>query len=646
MGRKKDAVLHGTSKKDRAKLEARAAEIAAELERREKKAAKKGGKKGKGKKSAEAVRDRSKPLSGKKLKAALEADTDAAKARRAAEIAAADAVTKARVQTKRAEREAAAAAHAIEKATEAVEMIDAGALGTMTIGPAIVYAKSAIADLGKGDDRHPALAHLDRVGELIAIANDKSAKPKKREKAAAELAALRAEGEARIAERDAKREADGAVLKEKVAAKRTARALAGEPDVKGARMPDALDGESEAEYQMRKLRERKEADAVAKTAEAVDALKSAVEIVETERGREFAVGASVAKDEPEEFGKPSESGPELEEGRNGYKIIQLVDGKPDPRRVRQMTRVTTFVGNIDDETMLRDWEKRLLAVGVSAGAEDFVPKINDITHRRDVAIEKAKRADRKGRLGIGEAGDLIAAAEKAWKYAMNALVDEALEAAGRNDKADAGTALHTLAEISDEKGIDAVREMHESGEITATALASIEAYAERMTRLAAKVIESEAVVVSDELGYAGRLDRIIMAKLPALRIKTVTGVIERPADRRARRYVTDIKSGRIDLGAGKISRQLAAYALGDLYDLETGERSRHSAARDIALVFHLPQGRGVCTVHAVDIKHGAALLKLSAEVRRARNTGRKTIDVTVDITDAEPEGDDEKAGAE
>ncbi|MEI5617058.1 hypothetical protein WB403_49060, partial [Streptomyces brasiliscabiei] len=106
-------------------------------------------------------------------------------------------------------------------------------------------------------------------------------------------------------------------------------------------------------------------------------------------------------------------------------------------------------------------------------------------------------------------------------------------------------------------------------------------------------------------GYAGRLDRIIMARLPELVIgKGTLGEYVRPADQRARRYVADIKSGRVDLGAGKIARQLAAYALGDLSDLETGERTRHSAVRDVALVFHLPQGAGVCTVHPVDLKAG------------------------------------------
>lgn len=481
--------------------------------------------------------------------------------------------------------------------------------------------------------------------------------------------------EARKAERDEMQAELDAAIKARVKAKRAARE-AGEPvDVKAARMPDALDGETEVDYQMRKLREKKkpaassnvdkgglvaaaEAQAEAKVAEAVEALGQAIEIVETEHGREFAAGESVAA---EDFAKPSEAPRELEEGRNGYKIIQLdADGKPDPRKVRQMTRVTTFVGNIDDETTLKQWDKRKVVEGLALDATSpesagLVPKVNEIVHRRDVTVAKAIKADRKGKLGIGEVATLVAAAEKEAKDALNAIVDEAADLAGRNSKARAGTHLHSLAEISDEKGIDEVRRMFEAEEtvlnvetgedvpITATDLASIEAYAERMTRLGAKVIESEAVIVNDEMGYAGRLDRVIMARLPEL---TIAGVV-RPADQRARRYVSDIKSGRVDLGAGKIARQLAAYALGDLYNLETGERSRHSAVRDIALVFHLPQGEGSCAVHAVDIRTGAALLKLSGEVRRARNTGRKTIDTSVDITDpaapVEGAGDEEAA---
>lgn len=588
-----------------------------------------------------------------------------------------------------------------------VETVDAGALGVMTVeaeapivaveseepapvivtanDPALLAAKAALADLGKGDDRHPHLQHLDHVAKLIATAADETAKPKKRAKAEAELARLREEGRARLAERDAAAAKADEEIKARVAKKKAEREKLSKADLRAgieavADQVDRSDEDAVRAYNAEAVKvgatlltsdaEREKiaargGDTGARLESGIRVVDEAlgetarheVEEVETERGREFVAGSTDA--EPD-FAKPSDAEPELEEGRNGYKIIQLdADGNPDPRKVRQMTRVTTFVGNIDDETTLKKWEKRKVVEGLAIDAltDDrehtaLIGTVGDIVHRRDVAISKATKADRKGKLGIGEAAQIIAKAEKLAKDELDKIVEEAAEIGGRNLKARAGTHLHTLAEISDEKGIDAVRKMHEEGAtvhsdetgeevpVTDSDLASIEAYAARMALLNAKVIESEAVIVNDTMGYAGRLDRIIMAKLPELVIGRGTpGEYVRPADQRARRYITDIKSGRIDLGGGKIGRQLSAYAIGDLYDPETGARSRHAAARDVALVFHLPQGQGVCTVHAVDLKAGTALLKLSAEVRRARNTGKKIIDTTVDIATAEPESE-------
>lgn len=611
-------------KKKLAKLEAREAEIAAELKRREKKSKKK----------------------GKKAKAEPAKKSKKAKSKKA----------------------------------EPVETVDAAALGVITIeaeapivptpeepatspadvpsdDPAIVYAMSVIADLGKDDDRHPHLAHLDHVGRLIEKSKGSG---KKAEKAAAELLKLRRNGEKALAERDAARAAADVALAAKVKAKKAEREKISKADRRAALEDEALGID------------RADADAVrAYNAEAVKvgatlltsdderekiAARQTVEEVETESGRVFEAGAGVDPAGEVTFAKPSEAGPELEENRLGYKIIQLgADGKPDPKKVKAMARVTTFVNNIDDETTLKRWDKRMVIEGLALDAtspdsEELVPKINDIVHRRDRAIEKAIRQDRKGKLGIGDVGVLVAAAEKEAKDALDIIHERAAELAGRNDKAKAGSHLHRLAELSDKEGIDAVRMIHEAGlfvadpqtgeeiPVTATDLATTEAYAEAMTRLGAKVLYSEAIIVNDDLGNAGRLDRIISAKLPEMVIgKGTPGEYVRPADQRARRYVGDQKSGRIDLGAGKISRQLAAYALGKIYDPETGERTAHSASRDIALVFHTPQGMGTCTVHAVDLKAGIALLKLSAEIRRARNTGKKTIDAKVNIIDLLPE---------
>lgn len=609
MGSKKKAALHGLSKKERKALEKKAEALRAELAEREAAKAAKKGKKAKSDKAAK----KGKPA--KKGKSAKLAPVVAAESIETEALTVTPAAADAKAERK-AKREAKAAKEGADESTPASKIAAAAR--------AVIEGNSTPDAVADAEDSLAAALEAN-PGETIE------------------------EIQARVAARRQAR-ADG-VTEAEIQARVT--------KAKAARMPDAREGETEVEYQQRRLAEKK-ADkpvALAAAGEAVEAIRQAVEVVETETGREFAAGESVATDD---FAKPSEAPRELEEGRNGYKIIQLdAAGKPDPRKVRQMTRVTTFVSNIDDETTLKKWDKRNVAEGLALDATSpesagLVPKINELAHRRDVAIAKAIKADRKGRLGVGEVATLIADAEKVAKDAIDAIVEEAAELAGRSSKARAGTHLHALAEISDEKGIDEVRRMHEAGEtilnvetgeevpITATDLASIEAYDERMRRLGAKVIESEAVIVNDEMGYAGRLDRIIMARLPELVIgKGTLGEYVRPADQRARRYVADIKSGRVDLGAGKIARQLAAYALGDLYDLETGERTRHSAVRDVALVFHLPQGAGVCTVHPVDLKAGTTLLKLSAEVRRARNTGRKTIDTSVDIASLATEGEGE-----
>jgi hypothetical protein len=531
--------------------------------------------------------------------------------------------------------------------------IDAAALGDITIeaeAPIVAEVEDAVAEsLARAEVRHPTENAKAQKGVKRAenIDADGKTKPeviaKRKKNAAKEAEKIDAEIAARLAvKKAARKEGKAAIVAEAESVDRSDAAAVEAYNVKAVAVGATL------------LTSDAEREKIAARTEQV------AEEIETEQGREFAVGGPV-KAEAIEFAKPSDAAPELEEGRNGYKIIQLgEDGKPDAKRVRQLTRVTTFVGNIDDETNLKKWDKRMVVEGLAVDSlkpkeeGPLISEVGVIMHRRDVKIAKAIKADRKGKLGIGEVGGIVSAAEKEAKDALNKIADEAAEIAGRHKKAKAGTHMHSLVEISDAKGVDEVRRMHEEGEtvtlvetgeevpVTATDLATVEARDERMRRLGAKVLHSEVVIVNDEMGYAGRLDRIISCKLPELVIGRGTpSEYTRPADQRARRYVADEKTGNVEYGAGKIARQLAAYALGDLYDVETGERSRHSAARDVALVFHLPQGEGVCHVYAVDLKAGTALLKLSAEVRRARNTGKKTIDMTVDIADPAPEGEAE-----
>jgi hypothetical protein len=575
MGKKKSAALHGASKKDRAKLEARAAELAAELERRAKKVAKKRAAKKKGGKVEKAKKGKTpKPLDVEPMTITAEAEAHVA--------------------------------------------------GDPT--PEEIAAATAPVD----EPRHPALAHLDRVGELIAIVKDPTSKKKARAAALREIRERRVEGEARQAARDAAAAESDEEIKARVQAKREARAAAG--DIKAARMPDALDGESEADYQMRKLREKREAAAIEKTAEAVDAIKQAVAEVETETGRIFEAGESVAA-EPD-FAKPSESAdmrPDFEVNGNGqYKVMRPSDGK-----MVGYTRVTTYIACLEDTTKLTEWKMRLLLEGVAAAEETadregITAKIRDLAHVRDAAIAIARKVDRKGGLEIGDLGALTERAWSDFKRAMNALADEAFELGGGREKATKGTDIHALTELHDREGITAVGDLLTAGEITPADMADVEAYAEAMRKLGAKIVERERVVVNDDLKVAGRLDIVAMVKLPALH-DPKTGEVIRPAEARARRRVIDVKTGRIDYGIGKLAQQLEMYAGATGYNLETHEREDLKVDRTVGLVLHLPAGTGKATVHVVDLVAGRKGNRLAGDVRTWRNEGKRAADLRVDV---------------
>lgn len=346
----------------------------------------------------------------------------------------------------------------------------------------------------------------------------------------------------------------------------------------------------------------------------------AAEVVETEHGREFAVGESVAV----EFANPSDAPPQLEEGRNGYKIIQLnADGKPDlkgdgtPRTVRQLTRVTTYIANLEDTTNLEKWKMRTLLEGVaisnvqSAEVNDdpVIATVADLMHQRDTAIAKAARQDRKGKLEVGERGRIEAAATKAFKDAVNALADELLELGGVHEKANRGTNLHALTELA-----DAGKPLPDDESVTPTDRASVAAYTAACEAAGIKIVAAEVVIVNDAVGYAGRLDRVVLYK---------------PEGKaRALRVIADIKTGRIDYGLTKIEQQVAMYADGKAYDLKTGERSPIGGAaagvdKHLGLLIHVPQGEGTAFIYELDLDRGRRGNKLSGQVREWRSESGK-----------------------
>lgn len=340
----------------------------------------------------------------------------------------------------------------------------------------------------------------------------------------------------------------------------------------------------------------------------------------------------IAPAEPEFF-SPSDA-PVTDYPTNGLNQY-VVKRKSDGKEVGY-TRVTTYIACLEDTSMLTEWKMRLLLEGVAAAetpdengkAEPVTARVRDLVHRRDLAIAKARKADRKGKLVTGQLATLVDAAYSDFKKAMNALVDELFELGGGREAATKGTDLHALTEVYDTQGIAEVNRMLDDGEITPADFADIEAYGRVMSALGGKITAMEQTVVNHDLKVAGRLDRVILVKLPEIR--NAKGEIVYAGDTRARRYVLDVKTGRIDFGQGKIAQQLRMYADAEAYDLETQETSSHGANRTHGLLLHLPAGSAQAHLYVVDLGTGAIGNKLAGEVRAFRNTGKRAYDLTAD----------------
>lgn len=352
-----------------------------------------------------------------------------------------------------------------------------------------------------------------------------------------------------------------------------------------------------------------------------------VEKVETEQGTVFAAGAAALSDVDEKakaarakldanLVKPSDvqGPPDFEtNGRGQYKVKRLSDGK-----VVGFTRVTTYIDVLEHKGQLEAWKLRMLLEGV-AGLEvaetpqHVLVEVRDIMHARDVAIAKAHKADRKGKLEVGQLASLVKAANDAAKKRLDPLAEQAIDAAGAHAKREKGTSLHSLFEVADEHGIEAVEKMHadDPEAVTPADIADCRAYLGALEAHGLRIVDREVVVVNDELNVAGRLDRIVLWK--------------QPGAQRATRVVADIKTGRVDYSQGKIAQQIEAYARGVQYDLETHERKSHGASKAIGLLIHVQAGSGVATVSPVDLTLGKKGNRLAGEVRAWRTEGRKAI---------------------
>jgi hypothetical protein len=190
--------------------------------------------------------------------------------------------------------------------------------------------------------------------------------------------------------------------------------------------------------------------------------------------------------------------------------------------------------------------------------------------------------------------------DRAEKKQLDRLVAQATDAAGSNDKRDAGTWLHKLSEHVD-RG-------EALPECSSQDLADMAAYKAATVHL--DVVHVERLVVVDALKVAGTPDRVSRYDGPGPDGEWISGNL-----------ITDLKTGSVDYGALKMAMQLAVYSRGQFYDPVQGTRTElPSVHQQWGLIVHLPVGSANCTVHWVDLSVGWAAAQLAQQVRRVRAT--------------------------
>lgn len=227
-------------------------------------------------------------------------------------------------------------------------------------------------------------------------------------------------------------------------------------------------------------------------------------------------------------------------------------------------RVTNFAKTVADTYNLDLWRQRMLALGLAA--------------RQDLYAQVASHKPED-------------------KQALNALCEQAIEAARASAGANLGSALHRFTERVDRGEDVKVPEPWD---------ADIDAYRKVMSMAGVKVVPNmiERVIVCEPLGIAGTFDRLVRL-LPGSRTPVVA----------------DLKTGRsVDFAMGEIAIQLACYANATgIYNYDTGQiESMPRVDKSRAVVIHLPAGQGACTLYDVDIKAGWEAAQLCAEVLKWR----------------------------
>lgn len=257
---------------------------------------------------------------------------------------------------------------------------------------------------------------------------------------------------------------------------------------------------------------------------------------------------------------------------------------------KEPTVTQPSIWDLDDGDFRRNDKGQPLILPVGGGdpiayrrATSYISVAED-----DYGIHQWKR-----HLTVDAALEWDAVDRNVWKIAdwhgKSALAQMAFVAAGGEVKANNGTRMHALTDLIDsgETGYvpDGVSPEEED---------DLRAYRNAVAPLT--LIHAEVKTVNDPLQVAGTPDRVW--------------------EYQGRRYIGDLKTGKID--ARKCAMQTALYAHSRLYDVATGVRTDLDVDLERALIIHLPYGEAKARVLWVDIAAGWEGVQLCAQIHAWR----------------------------
>ena len=296
-----------------------------------------------------------------------------------------------------------------------------------------------------------------------------------------------------------------------------------------------------------------------------------------------APGTPTTKGTKVEQPKPVEVFDDFKRDRWGRPLIAPIKGS----KLVSYIRSSSAAKVVDDTYNLELWARRGVVYGM-AHSPDLVAQV----------------------LALGGAPQTW---DKAEKIVVNDLAVEAQRVSKAHAAAEIGTALHRMTERLDHG------ETVEAGEYQG----DLDAYTAALAN-AGVIIEPawiECKIVCDSLQMAGTADRIVrLAADSPIRQCLPLGPDEV--------MIADLKTGAtVNYGALGFSAQLAAYAHGQLYDIQADKRlPTPTISKQKGLIIHLPAGQATCALYLVDLVEGYAAAELANRIRKVRQQSKRWLE--------------------